>query len=107
MNKQSSSFGRELLVFAIAVCVSAAVLPGLIYIFGGRLFGAYGTAGGIGNIYQAVFADLAGLKVAAWIIVFAPALCLSLLRWIFRLTQTGTTTRSTARTLRKEPTINS
>lgn len=107
MNTQSSSFGRELLVFAITGCVSIAVLPGLIYIFGTRIFGAYGTAGGIGNIYQAVLADLAGLKVAAWIIVFAPAVCLSLLRWIFRLTQTGTTAPSNARTLRKEPTINS
>jgi uncharacterized membrane protein len=100
------SLSRELLIGCIVIVVSVAVLPGLIYVVGGKLFGAYGTTGGMSSMYQAMLTDLATPTLAAWTIALCPALCILLLRLLFAMSQSPsaeTTDRPTR--VRREPSI--
>lgn len=97
------SFARELLIVCIVIIASVAVLPGLIYVAGSALFGAYGVAGGVASMYQATFTDLATPTLAAWTIALCPALCVLLLRLLFGLSQSPEA--DTPARLRREPTI--
>jgi hypothetical protein len=95
------SVTRELLICCLVIAISAAVLPGLIFIVGGKLFGAY--AGGMSSMYQATFTDLATPTLAAWTIVLCPAVCVALLRLLFGLSQD---VKAPARSRsRREPTV--
>jgi len=101
------SLPRELLIGCIVIVASLVVLPGLIYIVGSRLFGAYGLAGGVMSMYRATLADLATPTLAAWAIALCPALCVVLLRLLFGLSQRpDTDPPTTPMNLRREPTIN-
>lgn len=102
------SLPRELLIGCSVIIASIVVLPGLIYLVGGRLFGAYGIAGGVFSMYRATLNDLATPTWASWVIALSPALCVVLLRLLFGLTQSlpAEPTMSAAPT-RREPTINS
>ena len=100
------SLPRELLIGCIVVVASVAVLPGLIYAVGGKLFGAYGTAGGASSIYQAMLTDLATPTLAAWTIALCPALCVLLLRLLFGLSQRPSIdTEERPARARREPSI--
>lgn len=104
------SLRREVLIVLLAIFLSVLLLPGLIYAVGGHLFGPYGTAGGMGGLYRATLMDLWVPRLAAWALVLAPAICIALLRVIFRCTQPQrdeSPPPPQARPLRKEPTINS
>jgi hypothetical protein len=97
------SVTRELLIAGVAVIASIAVLPGLIYTVGTKLFGAYGIAGGMSSMYQATLTDLAKPTVAAWTIALCPAVCIVLLRLLFGLSQSSVA--ETAARSRHEPTV--
>ncbi len=100
------SLPRELLIGCSVIIASIAVLPGLIYVVGGRLFGAYGIAGGALSMYRATLSDLATPTWASWAIALSPALCVALLRLVFGLTQDRPTEPPIAAPTRREPTIN-
>jgi hypothetical protein len=85
MTTSTWSIRRELLIILLALCISVAALPGLIYVVGERLFGAYGSDGMMG-LYHATFTDLMVPRIAAWTLLFAPTLCVILLRVLFHLT---------------------
>jgi len=97
------SLPRELLIGCIVIVASLAVLPGLIFIVGNKLFGAYGVAGGMASMYRATLADLAVPTLAAWTLALCPALCIVLLRLLFGLSQNAGK-KATARS-RREPTV--
>lgn len=100
------SLSRELLIFCIAIIASVALLPGLIYVVGGRLFGAYGAAAGMVGMYRAMLTDLVVPTLAAWIIALCPALCVVLLRLLFGLTRDHSTEpKQIPAVTRREPTI--
>jgi hypothetical protein len=104
------SIRREFIIITVVIMLSMLLLPGLIYVVGGRLFGAYGTAGGVGQIYLATLGDLVAPRLAAWTLLLGPALCVALLRAIFRLTASNTADNTTDKAtsvanLRREPTI--
>lgn len=100
------SFSRELMIFCIVTIVSIAVLPGLIYVVGGRLFGAYSATEGMIGMYRATLADLAVPTWAAWIITLCPALCILLLRLLFGLTQDHIVEpQPDSTSARREPTV--
>ncbi len=108
MSRTPLNLRRELVITLIAICGSVLVLPGLIFAVGSRLFGAYGSTGGVFSIYQAVLNDLLALRFAAWIIIFGPALCIALLRLIFRLTppDKASEPEPAPERTRREPTLN-
>ncbi|MGE0113891.1 MAG: hypothetical protein AB7T07_03240 [Steroidobacteraceae bacterium] len=108
MDQSNFSLRRELLIASLATALSALLLPGLIYVIGGRLFGAYGSTGGVLSLYRTTLTDVVVPKLTAWIIVFGPALSLLLLRLSFHLTrQTPESASQTQPPSRREPTINS
>jgi hypothetical protein len=108
MTQTRLSLPRELLIACIAIVASIVVLPGLIYVVGSRIFGAYGAAGGVLTLYKATLANLAAPTLAAWTIVLCPALCIVLLRLVFGLTQDRTDAQaSVVPPIRREPTIKS
>ncbi len=101
------SLPRELLIGCSVIIASIVVLPGLIYVMGGRLFGAYGLTGGVLSMYRATLSDLATPTWASWAIALSPALCIALLRLLFGLTQDPPTEPAPiAAPTRREPTIN-
>lgn len=96
---------RELSIVLITLCCSVIILPGVIFAVGSRLFGAYGSTNGVLGFYQAVLSDLVTPRFAAWIIVFAPALCIALVRLTFRLTAPSETPDAPVQRMRREPTL--
>lgn len=92
---------RDLLLALAAVLGSLAILPGVIYLVGLKLFGTY--SGGVHQLYLDTFASLAAPTWPAWILTLGPALGLLALRWIWRR-QPGNGP-STAQGARQEPTL--
>jgi hypothetical protein len=99
------SVARELLIGCIVIVATVVVLPGLIYVVGSKLFGAYGIKGGMASLYQATLTDLATPTLSAWAIVLCPAACVVLLRLLFGFSQS--TTASATTRVRREPGIRS
>jgi hypothetical protein len=116
MTTSTWSIRREVLIVLLALCVSIAVLPGLIYLVGERLFGAYGSDG-MAGLYRATLTDLMVPRIAAWTLLFAPTLCVILLRVVFHLTAAKPDASESAhesahepapaQATRREPTISS
>ncbi len=106
MSRTPLNMRRECSIVLITICCSVIVLPGLIFAVGGRIFGVYGDTGGIVSFYQATLSDLLIPRFAAWIIVLGPALCIVLLRLIFRLTSQNETPDPPIQRTRREPTLN-
>ena len=103
MNTIKFSIGRELLVVAVTLLLSVALLPGAIYLVGARLFGPYGGHG-LQGIYRATLGDLFKFDWPAWIIVVGPTVAVLVLRWLFKLTR-HEATPAPPMPVRKEPTI--
>ena len=95
------SIRRELLIALIVALLSMMLLPGLIYLVGRPLFGAY-TAG-LAGIYTATLQGLLQLQWAPWVLAFAPAMGVLLLRAVWRLTSANKTSDAPARPSRQEP----
>lgn len=106
MNPNTFSIRRELLITVMTFGLTMLLLPGLIYVVGGRLFGTYGGAGGAFDFYQTTLSDLMVPRLTAWIIVLGPTVVLLSLRLIFHLTrQMPEATIPQKRRPRREPTI--
>jgi hypothetical protein len=105
MSKTPFNLPREIGLVLITICASVIILPGLIFVVGSQIFGAYD--GGIAAMYQATLQDFLELRLAAWIIVLSPGLCVLLLRIIFRFTTADPAPESEpVRRTRREPTLN-
>lgn len=98
------SVTRELLISCCVIVASIVVLPGVIYVVGNKLFGAYGIAGGVSSMYQAMLTDLATPTLSAWTIALCPAVCVVLLRLLFGSSQTQAAELPRAR---REPGVHS
>ena len=107
MSRTPLNMRRELSIVLITISCSVILLPGLIFVVGSRIFGAYGSTGGIVSMYQATLKDFLELRLATWIIVLGPAICVALLRLTFRLTQSVETPDPAPQRTRREPTLNS
>jgi len=97
---------RELLLAIALIAGSVAILPGVIYAVGMRMFGVY--QGGIRQMYLDTLGDLLKPTWAAWILTLTPALCVLALRLIFRRPETSseTTNGDDVKPARQEPTLN-
>lgn len=80
---------RDLLLTLVTVVGSLAVLPGVIYFVGLKLFGIY--AGGVRQLYLDTFTSLFTPAWSAWILALGPALALLVLRWLWRSNSHNTT----------------
>lgn len=107
MSQTISSLRRELAIALLTICCAILVLPGLIYLVGSQIFGAYGETGGIANLYQATLSDLMVPRLAAWTLVLGPALCIVLLRLVLRFTSSDQPVAQSAQRKRREPTFHS
>lgn len=97
---------RELLIAIALIAGSLAILPGIIYAVGMRLFGNY--QGGVRQMYLDTLADLLKPTWAAWILALTPALCVLALRLIFRrpnIAPSEVANDSESKPRRQEPTV--
>jgi len=85
MTISRSALLRDLVLALLAIAAGMAVLPGIIFLVGGKLFSAY--QGGLGQFYVNLFNDLLTLGRPAWALTLLPAMCVLLLRWIWRTPQ--------------------
>ena len=100
---------RELALTLAAVVGSLAILPGVIHVVGVKLFGPY--QGGMREFYLNTLKDLLTPAWPAWVLALGPALCLLLVRWIWRTRTTDQSTSGAASgspspsNSRREPTL--
>ena len=71
---------REAILCAALLLVGFVGLPLSIYLIGQRIFGDYAPDQGPLDLVAAIWAELAGLNPAAWLLVASPFLVISLLR---------------------------
>ena len=76
---------KELLIFGVLFFVGLVVLPFCIYIVGRSFIGEYSPEAGAAGLLMAIWGDLAGFSVAAWLLVLSPWLVIQLLRVAMRL----------------------
>jgi hypothetical protein len=74
---------RELILAAVFLLFGLLLLPLLVYVVGGLVFGPY-AGDGVGQFYGGLFAGLGDGDWAAWLLVVAPFLGISFLRILTR-----------------------
>lgn len=71
----------EFWIWLNVTLMSLFLLPGIIYLVGGRLFGSY--RGGLAGFYSDQLRGLTEGQVTAWIITMTPSASLLLIRLLF------------------------
>jgi len=80
---------RELVAAALLILFGLAALPGLIYLVGTTIIGAYENEGGIGTFYDSIFQALTSPRATAWLLILSPYFVVQLLRAVVALRRPG------------------
>lgn len=105
MKQQSGSVQREIVIALAVVALSVLLLPGMIYLVGSRIFGPY-SSDRIADIYVATLGDLMVPRMAAWLLLLTPMVCVVLLRMLFGRDQAEPAAPDATPSSRREPSVN-
>jgi len=76
----SISWKREFFVLILLIAVGVVGLPFAIYLVGQYIIGDYAPDAGPMDLVAAIWANLADLQPAAWLLVLSPYLVITLFR---------------------------